>query len=71
MQSFGKGLLEFIFVDLFTIKILMRFLEFKDQENSSDNKVLSMGRMSMFSSKSHYIGIWFMMGNSQGASSSL
>lgn len=31
-------------VDLFTIKILIRFLEFKDQGNSSDNKALSLGQ---------------------------
>lgn len=31
-------------MDLFTIKIPIRFLEFKEQGNSSDNKVLSLGQ---------------------------
>lgn len=31
-------------MDLFTIKILIRVLEFKVQGNSSDNKALSLGQ---------------------------
>lgn len=55
-------------MDLFTIKILLRFLEFREQGNSSDNKVLSLGRKSMSSSTSYDARIRVMIGNSRGAS---